>query len=95
MVLIDRTVRLPLFAALALFALAPRADAAEPFTMISPDEVQALLGKPDVHVYDVNPTERFEEGRLPGATHVTKATVADRLPPKKDATLIFYCMNPK
>ena len=57
--------------------------------------LQQLLGKPGVHVYDVNTPERFQQGRLPGATHVTNDTVAERLPEDRNATLIFYCTNPK
>jgi len=79
--------------AFALLAFAPQGRAAEPFKMISADEVQALLGKPGVHVFDVNTPERFEQGHLPGATFVTKETVAERLPSSKEATLIFYCTN--
>jgi rhodanese-related sulfurtransferase len=88
-------IRLALPLALALVALAPRADAAEPFKMMSADEVQALIGKPGVHVFDVNTPERFEQGHLPGATHVSTENVAERLPKDKEATLIFYCTNPK
>ena len=79
----------------ALLAFAVPASAADDFQMISPDEVHALLGKPGVHVYDVNTPERFQQGRLPGATHVTNDTVAERLPEDRNATLIFYCTNPK
>jgi rhodanese-related sulfurtransferase len=81
--------------AFALLAFAPAGHAAEPFKMLSVDEVQGLLGKPGVHVFDVNTPERFEQGRLPGATFVTNETVAEQLPPNREATLIFYCMNPK
>lgn len=89
-------IRLALPLALALVALAPRAPAAaEPFKMISADEVQALIGKPGVHVFDVNTPERFEQGHLPGATHVSTENVAERLPKDREATLIFYCTNPK
>jgi rhodanese-related sulfurtransferase len=85
----------PLPLALALLAFAPPASAGEPFEWISPDEVERLLGKPGVHVFDVNTPERFQQGRLPGATHVTPTSVAERLPQSKEATLIFYCTNPK
>lgn len=91
----NRVLGVPLALAFALLTLAPQAHASEPFKMISADEVQSLLGKPDVHVFDANTPERFEQGHLPGAKFVTKDTLVERLPANRGATLIFYCTNPK
>jgi rhodanese-related sulfurtransferase len=46
-------------------------------------------------VFDVNSAERFQQSRLPSAIHVSKENVAERLPPSKEATLVFYCANPR
>jgi rhodanese-related sulfurtransferase len=79
----------------ALVTLTPRASGDEPFKMISADEVERRMSEPGVYVFDVNSAERFRQSRLPGAIHVSKDNVAERLPPNKDATLVFYCANPR
>jgi len=82
---------------LALVALAlawgppARADGV---TMVSVDEVEKLLGAPNVKVFDANTRETFEGGHLPGATFVESKTLASALPQDKSARLVFYCKNP-
>ena len=88
-------IRFAVTLALAALAYAPAARASEPFQMMPADQVEKLLGSPDVHVFDANSRERFEQGRVPGAKHVTKDSVVQNLPSKKDATLIYYCTNPR
>jgi hypothetical protein len=79
-----------------LLAAAPFAAAAkDPFQMVSLDEVEQLLGQPNVHVYDANPREVYEEAHLPGAVFVKGEDLAPILPRQKDAKLVFYCANPK
>lgn len=57
-------------------------------------EVDALLGKPGVSLFDANPREMYEHGHLPGATWVPfDGVTADVLPADQRATLVFYCAN--
>jgi 3-mercaptopyruvate sulfurtransferase SseA len=81
-------------AALALLAGA-HARADEPFKTVSAAEVEQLLGRPGVHVFDANARGVFEEGHVPGArlVHYKKLSEAD-LPADRSAQLIFYCKNP-
>ena len=81
-------------AALALLAAPPRARAADPFQLVTVDEVTKMLGQPDVRVYDANDAETYAAAHLPGATFVAKP-LADKLPKEKTARLVFYCKNPK
>lgn len=86
------------FAALALGAAAVLACAGragdEPFTLASMDEVQAMLGAPDVVVVDANPRDVFEKHHLPGARSSKSAPLAEVLPADKDARVVFYCASP-
>ena len=89
-----RTQALLAAALLGVAAIVPLpARAADPFQMISVDEVSKLVGQPGVHVFDANTRETFAEGRIPGAVFVEQIT--KQLPKEKDATLVFYCRNPK
>lgn len=57
-------------------------------------EVEALLGKPGVFLFDANPKDFYEHGHLPGARWVQFDAVDARvLPPDRSARLIFYCAN--
>lgn len=77
------------FLALALLSCAPKEP--KPLTLA---EVEAKLGQHNVWLFDANPREMYERGHLPKATWVPfDAITPDLLPPKKDATLIFYCAN--
>jgi rhodanese-related sulfurtransferase len=78
---------------LAAVACSGRA-AGEPFAMASMDEVQAMLGKPDVAVVDANPPDVFEKNHLPGARLYKSAALTQLLPADKDARLVFYCASP-
>src|SRR5690348_15950873 len=61
------------------------------------DEVDARLAKNDgtFFVFDANKKDLHDgTGHLPGAKWVAFDDVkAADLPPSKDATLVFYCMN--
>lgn len=67
---------------------------AKDFAMLSLDEVEAMLGKPDVVVVDANERELYEKHHVPGARFAGKK-LASVLPEDKDARLVFYCTNPK
>ena len=60
--------------------------------------VEALSGMIDrgetVAVFDANNRSRYEEGHIPGATHVVDRTVgAEILPADRATPLVFYCHN--
>jgi rhodanese-related sulfurtransferase len=80
----------------ALVAVAAFAGAnkAEPFSMVSMDEVEKMLGQPDVYVVDANPEEVFKQNHLPGARWWRSAPLAKLLPAEKDRRLVFYCASP-
>lgn len=88
-------------ATLALAALAlvlPAAPAlgadAEPFAMISPEEVAKALGAPDFKVYDANSERTFLKGHVPGARLVDyEDFTAGELPADKATRVVFYCKN--
>lgn len=83
----------PLLAAAALLACASRSG--EPFTMVSLDEVERMLGDPRVAIIDANTPETFEEGHLPGARWYREGpSLAAVLPADKTTRLVFYCTSP-
>ena len=85
-----------LLSAVALLAIAapgPTRAEAEPFGRLSVDEVEALLGKPDVRIVDVNGAEVYAKGHVPGATRSDLGDVVSRLPADKSLRLVFYCKN--
>lgn len=85
---------LVLLAAAALAACASRSSG-EPFTMVSLDEVERMLGDPRVAIIDANTPETFEEGHLPGARWYREGpSLASVLPADKTTRLVFYCTSP-
>lgn len=88
-----------LLAALAFIALglplAARAAGAEPFQIVSAEQVEKMLGAKDVRVYDVNIDELWEKHHLRGAIHVGNRELAGLLPADKATRLVFYCSGPK
>ena len=67
--------------------------AADAFQKISPDQLEKLLGAPDVRIYDANTPELYEKHHVPGAVFVTPSTLESRLPADRNLTLVFYCAN--
>jgi rhodanese-related sulfurtransferase len=66
----------------------------EPFATVSMDEVERMLGQPDVFVVDANPEDVFRKNRVPGARWWRSAPLAKLLPAEKDRRLVFYCASP-
>jgi rhodanese-related sulfurtransferase len=66
----------------------------EPFATVSVDEVEKMLGAPDVVVVDANTPEIFRRNRLPGARRWKSAPAAELLPAEKDRRIVFYCVSP-
>jgi len=81
--------------ALALLAALVLAGPPAPLTSLTPDEVEALLGKPGVVILDVNVPTVWEDHHLPGAVHVDDPDLARFLPADRGATLVFYCYSPQ
>jgi hypothetical protein len=81
---------------LALIACTARAHDAkdEGFGQLSIDEVQALVAKGEVSVFDNNSKDRWAEGHVPTATWVDFMNVKKGdLPQDQSRKLVFYCSN--
>ncbi len=77
----------------ALLALAS-ARKAEPVGRLSVDDVERMLGAPDVFVVDANPEDVFRKHHVPGARWWRSVPLAQLLPADKDRRLVFYCAAP-
>jgi rhodanese-related sulfurtransferase len=89
------TLRAAAMVAAALFAGCATNRSAEPFTMVSVDDVARMLGDPRVAIVDANPPEVFQEGHLPGARwYRSGPTLASVLPDDHSTRLVFYCAAP-
>lgn len=90
-------VRHPRFIGLLLALAAAITVNAHPVSVLSLNEVRALMdGKEVVYIYDTNDRESYLKGHIPGARWVqSNAVTAAELPPTKDSKLIFYCYNPQ
>ena len=79
----------------AATACATKQRAAEPFTMVSVDEVAGMLGSPNVAIVDANPRDVYQEGHVPGARwYRSGPSLAAVLPADKTTRLVFYCAAP-
>ena len=67
------------------------------FPDISVKEVKALSESKKAVIIDVNGTESYKEGRVPGALdyEAIKDKLASVLPADKSTPIIAYCGNPK
>lgn len=76
---------------LATIALA----ASSKFAPISHEELVAAIAAKKVTLLDVNGSESFQEGRIPGAIDYTaqEKMLAALLPKEKDALIVAYCGN--
>lgn len=65
------------------------------FAAISHEELVAAIAAKKVTLLDVNGTESFQEGRIPGAIDFTaqEKKLAALLPKNKDALIVAYCGN--
>jgi rhodanese-related sulfurtransferase len=77
-------------------ALATTAFAGE-YKEISVKEVRALVDAKQGVIIDVNGSESFKKGRIPGALDYAtiKSDLAKSLPADKDTTIVAYCGGPK
>jgi rhodanese-related sulfurtransferase len=82
--------------AAALLALAAHAGEkqGEPFSLVSVDDVEKMVGMPDVFIVDANPEDVFRKNHVPGARWWRAKPLAQLLPADKDRRLVFYCASP-
>jgi rhodanese-related sulfurtransferase len=62
---------------------------------ISHEELKAAIEKKAVTLLDVNGTNTYVKGHIPGAIDYTKAKeeIASKLPKNKSALIVAYCAN--
>jgi rhodanese-related sulfurtransferase len=67
------------------------------FADISISEVKALAESKKAVLIDVNGSESYAKGRIPGALDYAaiKASLADALPKDKNTLIVAYCGGPK
>ncbi|HEY2416162.1 MAG TPA: rhodanese-like domain-containing protein [Pirellulaceae bacterium] len=84
-----------LLALLCMFALAAIARAEDKYPDISHDELKSALAAKHVTLLDVNGTETYKTGHIPGAIDFTKdkEAIAAKLPKDKSALIVAYCAN--
>ncbi len=84
---------------LACFALVVSAFASEggKFADISHDDLKAAIASGKVTLIDVNGTESYKAGHIPGAIdfEANEAKLASLLPADKAALVVAYCGNEK
>jgi hypothetical protein len=81
-------------AALAALAACAHRGGADPFALVSIEETERMLARPEVVVIDANTPETFRKHRLPGAVFWKSAPLAQLLPAEKDRPILFYCASP-
>jgi hypothetical protein len=74
-------------------ALAAAPDT-EPFALLSMDQVERMVGKPDVTIVDANPENVYRKHHVPGARWWRSRPLAQLLPAEKDHPVVFYCASP-
>lgn len=67
------------------------------FAEITMEELQSNIDKGTVTVVDVNGTESYKAGHIPGSIDyvAVKEDFADKLPAEKDALIVAYCGSPQ
>jgi len=62
---------------------------------ISPADLNALIQRQTVAVFDVNSPQSWLKAHVPTAVNLDPVAFQESdLPPDKAATLVFYCSNP-
>ena len=81
---------------LCALALSPLvAFAADKFPDISHDELKSAIESKKVTLIDVNGTDSYKAGHIPGAVNfeAVEKDLASKLPKEKDALVVAYCGN--
>ena len=83
--------------ALLATALLAVATFAGEFPDVSVKEVKALAESKKAVIIDVNGTESYQKGRIPGALNyeAIQDNLAAKLPADKDTVIVAYCGGPK
>jgi rhodanese-related sulfurtransferase len=83
--------------ALSVLAITATAFAASAFPDISLPDLKKAIADKDVTVVDVNGTDSYKEGHIPGAIDyiAVKDDFAKQLPADKDALIVAYCGSPQ
>lgn len=83
--------------ALAVVALLAATSHAGEFADVSIKEVKALSESKQAVIIDVNGTESYDKGRVPGALNydTIKDKLASALPADKNTLIVAYCGSPK
>jgi rhodanese-related sulfurtransferase len=86
-----------IFALLVTAFVAAAVHAADPFPEISVADVNAAAKAKSAVIIDVNGTDSYNAGHVPGALNyeAIQDKFAANLPKDKDALVIAYCANPK
>ncbi len=84
-----------LLALVCTLALGSLALADDKYPDISHDELKAAIAAKKVTLLDVNGTETYVKGHIPGAIDFTKTkdAIASKLPADKGALIVAYCAN--
>jgi len=79
----------------ALVAVSLHAD--NSFPEIGVADVNALVGTKKAIIIDVNGTDSYNKGHVPGALNfeAIQDKLASNLPKDKDSLIVAYCGNPK
>lgn len=79
----------------SLLALPVMALAADKFADISTDDLKKVIEEKKVVVIDVNGSESYKAGHIPGAIdfEANEDNFASELPKEKDALIVAYCGN--
>ena len=82
-------------ALLCTLVLTSVAFAAEKFPDISHDELKKAIEEKQVTLIDVNGSDSYKAGHIPGAIDfaATKEELAAKLPKDKNALVVAYCGN--
>lgn len=89
-----RAAALAIALAAALAACASKGST-EPFTLVTLDEVERMLGDPRLAIVDANTPEIFRDGHVPGARwYRSGPSLASVLPADRTTRLVFYCTSP-
>ena len=80
---------------LCALALSPIVSFAAEYAEIGHDELKAAIKEKKVTLIDVNGSESYKEGHIPGAIdfEMAKAELKAKLPSDKSALVVAYCGN--
>jgi rhodanese-related sulfurtransferase len=84
-----------LLALVCTLALGTLAIAEDKYPDISHDELKSAIATKKVTLLDVNGSDTYAKGHIPGAIDFTKAqdSIASKLPSDKGALIVAYCAN--